>query len=157
MHQKQIKRHAHCAWTETAPTTSVSVTIKKNKNKSRNYVDFIGFDTRNKYSIDYLRVSPKEFTRCIKYMDNKDDIVIRKSKIKMSFDFEFDNGPFVETLRSETGSFSRVALAHKIYEKYSELFNDKTRRRWVKDIKTIAVKQVYRNNDGKYELDVDIN
>ena len=132
---------------------------KKRKKITCVYVDFSGYDSKKGLNVDYLRVDPKGFAYCMKYMDGKENIVIKDKKICINFDFEFDNGPFTETLHAQSArGFTRASLAQSVFEKYTELFKQANKKRWVKDIKTIAVKQIYLNNDdGVYAIDVDIN
>ena len=89
-------------------------------------------------------------------MDNKDELVIKDKSIRMKFEFEFENGPFVETLKANKG-FTRFSLAKAIGIKYQELFKRTSVIKWVKDIETVGVKNVSTNEDGVYEIDVDIN
>lgn len=131
-----------------------SVPIKKKEKHI--FVDFVGFDTRKEHDVDYLRVDRKGLKHSIKYMDDKDKQVIKDKRIRVNYDFEFENGPFIETLTSEKG-FTRATLARVIGLKYQELFKRKSASKWVKDLATVGVKSVSLNKDGVYEIDVDIN
>ena len=130
--------------------------VSKKRKKKHICVEFLGYDSKKECDIDYLRVDCKGLSRSLKYMNDKHEMITKKKRILVKYEFEFENGPFIETLVSKSG-FTRSSLAEAIAVKYQELFKRPSVIKWVKKLATVGVKNVSKNEDGIYEIDADIN
>lgn len=136
-----------------------SVSTKKKTSKEHIHVEFGGFNSSKDTSIDFLRVDESGVRNCIRWMDDKDAIVIPDQKVVIRFELEFDKGPFNVSFATKNKSgFTRQKLASKIAAQYQKMFQNKSRYgSWVRQLNKVGILSLSGQRGGVFTFDVDIN
>lgn len=123
----------------------------KVKNQRQTDIFFEGHETC------HLHVDKKGLKRTLQNMFNINDKVIDKPVIKIKYELEFDNGPYIKTLKSTSG-FTRKLLAKRISQHYEHFFKyPKKYGLYIDDLSSIGINAIsYNSTEDVYEMCIDL-
>lgn len=145
--------------------------IKKSKKKSCklkpipstiesvNDILFEGFDKSEDTEICHLHVDEQGLKHSLKCMDKPNEIIISTSNIRVKYEFEFDNGPYIRAIRNTNKKgLTRKDVAIQLAGHYQKFFKNRAKYGlWVQDISSIGISAItYNRNEKVYELYVDL-
>ena len=126
--------------------------------RSSDDVFFEGFDKSTDTETCHLHIDEEGLKHSLKCMDHLDEMVIPKNKIRVKYEFEFDDGPYVRDIRSPGKGITRKELSIQLAKHYQKFFENRAKYGvWVQDITSIGISAMSYNRDEKvYELNVDL-
>lgn len=127
--------------------------------KSSDDIFFEGFDKSEDTETCHLHVDQRGLKHTLKCMDNPGEIIIPKNTIRVKYEFEFDNGPYIRVMRNaDKKEFTRKDVAIRLAQHYQKFFNNRAKYGvWVQDISCIGINAIsYNSREKVYELSVDL-
>ena len=118
---------------------------------------FEGYDKAEGTETCHLHVDEQGLRHSLKCMEHPDEMIIPKKMIRVKYEFEFDNGPYIRVMRSEKG-FTRKDVAIGLAKQYQKFFKNRVKYEvWVQDISCIGINAIsYNSGENVYELCVDL-
>lgn len=127
--------------------------------RSSNDIFFEGYDRAEGTETCHLHVDGRGLRHSLKCMDHPDEIIIPKNMIRVKYEFEFDNGPYIRVMRNaDKKGFTRKDVAIGLAKQYQRFFNNRAKYEvWVRDISCLGINAIsYNSSEKVYELCVDL-
>lgn len=127
--------------------------------RSSHDICFEGYDRAEGTETCHLHVDGRGLRHSLKCMDHPDEIIIPKNMIRVKYEFEFDNGPYIRVMRNaDKKGFTRKDVAIGLAKQYQRFFNNRAKYEvWVQDISCIGINAIsYNSSEKVYELCVDL-
>ena len=127
--------------------------------RSSNDIFFEGYDRAEGTETCHIHVHEEGLRHSLKCMDHLNEIIIPKKMIRVKYEFEFDNGPYIRVMRNEgKKGFTRKDVAIRLAKHYQKFFKNRAKYGvWVQDISSIGISAITYNRIEKvYELYVDL-
>ncbi len=153
-----------CRMTGLPPPSSIgnpnkSQFIPPPTTRSSNDIFFEGYDRAEGTETCHLHVHEEGLRHSLKCMDHLNEIIIPKNMIRVKYEFEFDNGPYIRVMRNANKKgFTRKDVAIGLAKQYQKFFKHRAKYEvWVKDISCIGINAIsYNISEKVYELSVDL-